>query len=250
MGEFADGHTSSTKVEPSRVEYWVGKTFENVESSTHFLNSFLIPWTPFYSYFLQGLGSSTPSKTQKLGENWFYLKNLSIKSICSRPTSILKHLELKKIEYRVQPSWKNSPMAGVRPSFFENLMTVITEKCCTNIMDGLNEICPKSKSYFELIQLLQSVEFCNEVFSSNFVSGLKCFWFCTKLLPAFKDKCFLLITGDHGSIPGSVAACLAKITHQIMPWLCYVGPIRPKWWSEFFKNIYSVKNIEILMINF
>ena len=36
MGEFADGHTSSTKVEPGRVEYRVGKTFENSESSTRF----------------------------------------------------------------------------------------------------------------------------------------------------------------------------------------------------------------------
>ena len=36
MGEFADGRTSSTKVEPGRVEYRVGKTFENSESSTRF----------------------------------------------------------------------------------------------------------------------------------------------------------------------------------------------------------------------
>ena len=36
MGEFADGHTSSTKVEPSRVEHRVGKTFENIESTTRF----------------------------------------------------------------------------------------------------------------------------------------------------------------------------------------------------------------------
>ena len=34
MGEFADGHTSLTKVEPSQVENRVGKTFENIESCT------------------------------------------------------------------------------------------------------------------------------------------------------------------------------------------------------------------------
>ena len=39
MGEFTDGHTSSTKVEPSRVEYRVEKTFENIESSTRFLST-------------------------------------------------------------------------------------------------------------------------------------------------------------------------------------------------------------------
>ena len=36
MGQFADGHTSSTKIKSSQVEYQVGKTSKNIESSTRY----------------------------------------------------------------------------------------------------------------------------------------------------------------------------------------------------------------------
>ena len=39
MGEFADRHTSSTKIELIWVEYRAGKTFKNIESSTQFLST-------------------------------------------------------------------------------------------------------------------------------------------------------------------------------------------------------------------
>ena len=40
MGEFADGHTSSTKIQSSRVEYRVGKISKTIESSTRCSSTF------------------------------------------------------------------------------------------------------------------------------------------------------------------------------------------------------------------
>ena len=101
MGEFADGHTSSTKIESSRVEYWVGKISKTIESSTRHSSTFeLYFWGRVFRVKLGNLEKNELSQTE------------IVKSSKLGLPSIFKLLELESIEYRVWHSRKNSPMVA------------------------------------------------------------------------------------------------------------------------------------------
>ena len=100
MGEFANGLTSSTKIESSRVEYWVGKTSKTSESSTRHSSTFELDF--WGRVFRVKLGNSEKNESSP---------SEIVKSSKLDLPSIFKLLELKNIESRVRHSRKNSPMA-------------------------------------------------------------------------------------------------------------------------------------------
>ena len=101
IGEFADGHTSSTKIESSRVEYRVGKISKTIESSTRHSSTFeLYFWGRVFRVKLGNLEKNELSPTEIVESSKLSLP------------SIFKLLELESIEYRVWHSRKNSPMVA------------------------------------------------------------------------------------------------------------------------------------------
>ena len=101
MGEFADGHTSLTKIESSRVEYRVGKIDKTIKSSTQHSSTFELD---FWGRVFQG-------KLRNSEKNELSPSEIVESSKLNLP-SIFKLLELENTEYRVRHSRKNSPMAA------------------------------------------------------------------------------------------------------------------------------------------
>ena len=107
MGELADGLTSSTKIDSSRVEYWVGKTSKTSGSSTRHSSTFELDF--WGRVFRVKLGNSEKNESSP--------SEIVESSKLDLP-SIFKLLELESIEYRVWHSLKNSSMAAPMLSIY------------------------------------------------------------------------------------------------------------------------------------